>query len=332
MDKASQRSPDAKQVENIVLMEDISSSEHFVRAGEEPRKVLAGIDLLIKRGQTWGINAGSLFEIKLLLEIMANIRPYDSGRCVLIERGMLRHKRIILQHVFYIGSSDMLYINMNVLEFLVFSMSKLKSNRLELQEEIFEFVISAGLGSISLSPVRMLTREERAVVTLLAAAHSDSMTIVLNLPEYDFDELLTSAIAKISGYVRDRGKTLIIGTQNSLLIEKACSHTAYIADGGLIFRGTVDQLRSDYDKIVIVIRDKNVYSLLDKLAALLPGYTLSIKNGVLIISNCGKEESDPGYIYKKIAEADFAPDYMEINRKTVQNAYEELVFQHDLQK
>jgi ABC-2 type transport system ATP-binding protein len=332
MDNASKQRTGTNPVENIVFMKNISSGEHYLREGKEPQRVLDNIDLLVKRAELWGISGRSRFEIKLLLEIMANIRPYDNGRCVLIERGMPRHKRIILQHVFYIGSSEMLYNNMNVLEFLMFAMSKFKTDKVELQDQIFEFIIDTGLGGISLTPNKLLTREEKAVVTLITAAYSDSMMIVFNLPEYEFDEVLTGAITKIASFIQSKGKTLILGTQNCFLIEKACSHTAYIADGKIIYQGSVESLRLNFDKVVVIIRDKNISPMMEKLAILLPGCKLSIKDDSLLISNCGKEVSDPGYICKKILEADFLPDQMEIHPKTVQNAYEELVFQHDLQK
>lgn len=320
------------QVENIVFMEDISSGEYFLRENEEPRRVLEDIDLLIKKGEAWGISGKSGFEIKLLLEIMANIRPYDTGRCILIERGMVRNKRIILRHVFYIGNSGMVYNNMNVLEFLMFAMNKFKGSRAELQERIFEFLIASGLDYIALTPNRLLTREEKAVVTLVAAAYSDSIMIVFNFPGYEFDEVLIEAIAKISMFIRDRGKSLIIGTQNSLLIEKACTHTAFIADGRIIYRGTVENLRLNFDKIVVIIRDKDIDTMMEQLAPLFSDCVLSIKDDSLLISSYGEEACDPGHIYKKIAEAGFTPGYMEINPKTVGNAYEEIVLGHDLQK
>jgi len=226
----------------------------------------------------------------------------------------------------------MIYNNMNVLEFLMFSMSKSNTNQVELQEQIFEFIIDIGLGELSLTPNKMLTKEEKAVITLITAAYSDSMMIIFNLPEYEFNEVLTGAIAKISCFIMHKGKTLILGTQSCLLIEKACSHTAYIADGGIIYQGSVENLRSRYDKVVVIIRDKSIYHMMDKLAVLLPNHKLSIRNDSLLISNYGKEEDNAGYIYEKIIETDFIPGYMETNIKNVQNAYEEIVLQYDLQK
>ncbi|WP_139024306.1 hypothetical protein [Desulfosporosinus sp. OT] len=316
--------------ERVVVMEGLSSVEHFLVGEERPRRVLDDITLLIKRAEAWGINGTSLFEIKLLLEIMANIRPYDRGKCVLIERGMMRLKRVILKHVFYIGSPNMLYNNMNVLEFLMFATARFKINRVVLQEQIFELIISIGLGHLSLMPNQMLTKEEKAVITLIAAAYSDSLMIVFNFPEYVWDEVLINAIAKITSFIRERGKTLMLATQNCLLIEKACSHAAIMKDGRLIYSGTVENFRLKFDRVEVIIQDKAAHAMTEKLALLLPDYKLDSKDESLLISSKDSEASDHGAIYKKIVESGFTPDSMEINPKTVQNAYEELMRQDDL--
>jgi len=317
--------------EHVVFMEKVASAEHIVYPGKEPRRVLKDISLLIRRGQVWGFSGSSLLEIKLLLKIIANIRPYAEGRCVLVEWGMPRHKRVILNHVFYIGSSDMIYNNMNVLEFLMFVTAKSKTDKVELQGEIFEFLIEIGLGPISLSQNRLLTREEKAVILLLAAAYSNSLIIVFNLPEYDFAEILAVAIGKIAARIARQDKTLIIGTANCLVIEKACSHTGILADGNLIYSGTVDSFRQTFDLVEVIIRDKNITAMLDRLAPLLPGHKLTVKDDSLLISRSSSAESDPGTIYRQIVALGWIPEHLEVNPKTVQNAYEELMLQHDLQ-
>lgn len=320
------------QFENVVLMENVSSCEYFLLDDNEKRPVLEGIDLLVRKGEAWGITGRSSYEIKLLLEIMANIRPYEKGRCVLIERGMLRRKRLILKHVFYICTSEMLYNNMNVLEFLVFAMKKLSRNTVELQHQLFEFIIDIGLGYLSLTLNKVLTKEERAVVTLIAAAYSDSAMIVFNFPDYDFNDVLVDAISKIALFAREKGKSLILGTKNSRLIEKACSHTAVIADGKIIFKGDVREFCVKYDNIAVVIRDKNLEYLQDVLLPLLAGHKLTIKDGSLLISTEDSRPDSPAYIFSKISEAGIFPEYMHINPKTVSNALEEIFARYDLQK
>ncbi len=315
---------------NTVLhMEELSSLEHYSQ-GKELQRVLQDINLRMKMSESWGIYGQSAFEIKLLLEIMANIKPYHDGKCVLVERGMMRNKRVILDHVFYIGTTAMLYNNMNVLEYLMFATAKQKIKLVYRQEEIFELLISLGLGPISLSPIAYLTPEERAVITLVAAAYSDSIMIVFNFPEYKFDDVLSNAMAKIADRIVKKGKTLILGSRDCQLIERACSHTAYLAKGRIIYQGTVKDLRRNYDKVLFIIRDKNISQIKERLAILLPQHKLSIVGDRLLVSDYRDMGPEVPSIYKKIIEAGLAPQQVKINLKTVENAYGEVAKQYDL--
>lgn len=334
MKRVKRKRPESEfdRVETVLFMEGIFSREHFYTQGQKPCRVLKDIDLIFRRPESWAVYGRSFYEIKLLLEIMANIKPYHDGKCVLVERGMMRNKRVILEHVFYIGAPTMLYDNMNVLEYLMFATARKGFSPVYRQAQLLELLIDIGLGHISLTAIKRLSREEKAVVTLAAAACSESVMIVFNLPEYVFGEALAGAIVKISGLLMKRGKTFILGSRDPLLIEKACSHAAYVAEGRIIYRGTVEKLCARYDRVLLVIRDRELHRMAEQLSPILPRHKLSIAGDSLLISDSGDESSDPHYVYKKIIEQGFAPQHVGINPKTVQNALEELERQYDLQK
>ena len=319
-------------VREVARLRNLSSMEYFLCKEREHCRVLRDINLLVSVAQTWGITGRSIFEIRLLLEIIAGIKPYDGGKCVLAGRGMLKRKRTILPHVFYIGNSDMLYGNMNVLEYLMFAMDRKRTvSRVELQEQLLEFVVAAGMGHIMLTPVKELSKEEKAVVTLMAAVHSGSLLTVLNLPEYEFDPTLTKAIGFLSDIIQKGGRSLIMGTEDCYLIEKACSHTACITGGELLYSGTVENLRHTYDPVEVILTDKNIDYMLERLTPLLPGFRLTVRDGCLLIGGGSLRDGGSGYIYRKLAEAGVLPEHVQINPKTVCNAYEELFLQYDLQ-
>ncbi len=319
-----------KSIVDIVHMERLTSEEYIFRDDQKPVRILEDVSLHIKRGEVWSISGLTSPEIRLLLEIMANIRPYHSGRCILAERGMMRHKRIILKHVFYIGDTEMLYENMTVLEYLIFAAHYRKSSELLLQDELLEFIIAAGLGRISLTPIKLLTAEEKAVVTLIAAVYSESLLIVFNFPELAFDDALSGAIRRISDIVRGSEKALVIGTNSYSLTEAACSHTAFLAGGRIIYSGSVEDLRFGYDPVELIVRGNNLSELAERLSPMLPGYALQFSDNSLLILN--RSGSDPeGFVHKKIIESGILPESIEINPKTVQNAYRELLRQNDLQ-
>jgi len=326
----------ADQIQQVVLMEKLSSMEYWQREEGELKQVLQDISLKINKNEIWGIIGTSQFEIKLLLEIMANIRAYDSGRCVLLERGMMRSKRVILSHVFYIGNADMLYNTMNVLEYLMLATAKWKMDVVEKQEQLFETIIDVGLGHISLTTIGLLNREEKAVVALLAAAYSLAQIIVFNLPNYEFDESLIEAISRIAQLIKKRGKTLIIGTTICPLIEKACTHVGVVAEGRIIYQGRVEDFHYQYDKVEVIIRDKELKKVKEILQEVLPEHKLVLEQTALLIKESSliqsDEEKDKALtrIYEKVIEAGYIPEIIEKNRKRVEYALEELVRQYDL--
>ncbi|MDP4109007.1 MAG: hypothetical protein Q8878_03150 [Bacillota bacterium] len=322
----------AKTYENVVYIENLSSNEYFQKNGEEAAPVLRDISLSVKKGQCWGINGDSLFSIKILLEIISNIRPYKDGKCSLLEMGMMRSKRVILPHVFYIGSPGMVYNNMNVLEFLMFATANSKTDKVLQQEQIFESLINIGLKKISMSPVRSLTKEQKAVIILLTAAYSSSDFAVFNLPEYSFDDALTGAMSKIAKFMSKKGKTLLIGTQSPDLIETVCTHTAYIVNGVSAYTGTVGEFKKKYDRIMMKISDKNAADLAKKLCTMLPEYDFSVDEDIITVRNYSEEEDNVRLVYEKIAETGFAPEKVKLNPKRVKYACEEIKRQYDLQK
>ncbi len=319
---------DSRLVQTMVSMAGVSSAEGIVREGGEPRRVLSDITLRVERAQSWGITARTAYEIRLLLEIIGNIRPYDGGKCVLAERGMLRRKRVIQPHVFYIGGTDMLYGSMNVLEFLMFATARLREEKLSMQENLFEFLIAIGLSDISLTAVKWLSAEEKAVVTLIAAAYSASAMIVFNLPEAAFDARLRSAIAQTATLIMRRGKALILGTLDCALIDEACTHTAFIADGRMLYQGTAEALKQEYDRCVLILDDADIEDLRRKLDAVLDGSGLSAKDGCLRVT--ASDDAQTPALYRRIAEAGVLPHAIRMHEKTVNYAYEELVRRHDL--
>ena len=319
-----------KEIRNLVRIAELKSAEHFVREGAEMRRVLDGVYLRVDRGQVWGVTARTGYEVRLLLEVMGNITPYEDGKCVLAERGMMRRKRVILPHVFYIGDADMLYGNMNVLEYLCFATERQgRDDRLRMQEELFERLINFGLGHVSLTGIRWLTDEERAVVALLAAAHSDCLLIVFNLPQWRFDERLQAAIAKTAELIAVHGKALVLGTLDRGLIQRTCSHTAMLADGQILYQGRTDWLRRYFDKVAVIIEDENIEGMREKLVSILGGCELEEKEGRLLVMVHGGEVT-PLEIYQRVAAAGLVPRCMRVNEKTVGNAYEELMRRNDL--
>jgi len=316
----------------VVFLDRVSSIEYYLQIGYEPEQVLRSINLEIKKGEFWAITGKSKYELKLLLEIIANLKPYHSGKCVLAERGMMRHKRAILPHVFYIGSTSMIYNNMNVLEFLMFVTANKNFDVVSQQERIFEQLISFGLGNVSLTPISTLTAEYKALVLLLVGTYSSSQLIILNIPNLVFDTVQKNAYIKISEYLRSLERTLVISILNPDVIDDIFDHTAVLHDGKLIYKGTTDELKQKYDKNVLTIEDHNIDDIKDRFCQLFPDYDYEIKDEILTVHNQNPDNDNSKSLYDKIIAAGYSADKVKINPKTAKNACEEILKLYDLQK
>lgn len=314
-------------------MQKLFSNEMVIADDEFPRPVLHDINLEIMKGEVWGVSGRSVLEIKLLLEIIANIKPYKDGRCVLLERGMMRLKRIILPHVFYIGTSSMIYNNMTVLEFLMFATGHKTFDVIRQQERIFEQLIALRLGNISLTPISTLTPEYKVLVLLLTAYYSSSQLIVLNIPDLNFSEEHIAPLRHIAQLIQNEDKTLIFSSLDDQLIEKIGTHTVVLVNGTVAYSGEIRQFCETYDRVVLIVTDYHADQLLSVLQSQLPQFDYSIgTDNCLIIKDYESSKPNLQQLYQKIAEAGFAPVRVLINRKNYKNACEEIIRRYDIQK
>ena len=316
-----------------VLMENLTSAEHAVRGDNPPQRILKDISLKMTAGEVWSVSAPKAFEIRLLLEIMGNIRPYESGRCVLVERGMIRRKRRLLRHVFYVGATDMFYGTMTALEHLMlfFPHAPTALGRLNAQACLLEELLAHELGHIALTRIDRLASADKIALALFAATMSDSALVIVNLPEIPPEDRLLPAFSALSRTLRKGGKTLVLGTRDPNLIDAACTHSAFLAGGKILYQGKTETLLNTLDPVLLTLRGTGLDALEARLSPLPPGYSFQRAEDPLHILCRPPEKGDLEMLYKMIAETGIVPTAVEVHRKNAANAFKELLKQHDLQ-
>ncbi|MFR6316291.1 MAG: hypothetical protein ACLUOD_09220 [[Clostridium] innocuum] len=65
----------AKKRAQCVLMEHVGSMEYYQSPQQDPKQVFSDINFEALEGEVWAILGTSAFEVRLLLEIIANARP-----------------------------------------------------------------------------------------------------------------------------------------------------------------------------------------------------------------------------------------------------------------
>ncbi|MFA5586863.1 MAG: hypothetical protein WDA02_10170 [Saccharofermentanales bacterium] len=305
--------------ETVLRLEDLSSREYYALDEGEIQPVLEDLSLSVKRGEIWTFYSKPPYTLQVLLEIMGNMRPAVIGSCFLMEEEISGDRKI-MDNLFYIGNTDMLYPYMNVLEALMFTCPREGQGALTRQDHFFETLIELGLGHLSLTPVRRLTREEKALVLLLAASYDKSPLVIFNLPDYVFNEDLMEIVGALASRIVEDKRSLILGSTDPNLVESVSTHTAYIDQGSLCYQGTLEELRQTYDRTLVAIEDGNLEAIHEKLALLFPEHLLTLEEEKLILSDPDQRASDPYAIQQEIISAGITPQVIAINRKSVKHA------------
>ena len=83
--------------EYIIFTNKLYSCEYYANVQNPAlpiKHVLEDINFTACQGQLWSILGSSIFEIKLLLEIMANARTYEKGKLMIAGFDTTKKKRI----------------------------------------------------------------------------------------------------------------------------------------------------------------------------------------------------------------------------------------------
>lgn len=313
-----------------VLLDHVCSMEYYkVGEDEEPKQVLTDICLEINKGEIWSLIGGSAFELRLLLEIIANARPYQNGKCVLDQRGMMRKKRVILPHVYYIGSTNMLFDNMNVLEYLMFITAKQKGDVVERQKAILQNLLDHEMGYIALSAIHDLSPDERVVVTLMAAMYTESTIIVLNLARLTYSEKSLIALKRICETIKEQERTLIFSAFDYQMVEQLSTHIAVLKDGHLIFKGITQAFINTWDHLSIVIEDERTEELTNILQEAFANIDLHVKENRVEIWDPAHDLILYDKVFNILNDKKLYPYKIYQHTNCVENAWEEIKL-HDL--
>lgn len=330
------RSPGS--IEQILELKDIYSRQYFRPRDGSMVPVLSGVNLSIKKGETWAVATRVHLTSSILLAIIGNTIPYDTGDAKITEQNMPRRKRMMLRDVFYIGTSDMLYEDMNVLEFLSFATQHADRlsdlNAAESQKSILNFLIEAGLGYISLSRISYLSEEEKALILMICAYYSNNSFIILNLGDLRMEAGLADSFAYIVDAYKASQQAFIFPALNNEKMLNCASHITVLSHGKTIFQGPVDELKMKYDKIAFILTARHPKFAAKALVTLLPDYQVDLHEDKILLRNKHSNEAPDDmkiqYLYAQMREAELWIEQVHVNTKSISNAVKEAMHIHDL--
>ena len=318
---------------SALLMENIYSNEYYENL-QNPlsnQQVLKDINFIAEKGECWSIFGSSIFELRLLLEIMANAKPFSNGRLLIGGLDTTQKNGTVLPYLFYIGSTNMAFGNMNMLEYLMFITSNSKKDAVSRQDYLLNFLVDAGLGYICLTPISMLTPQEKSLVILTAAVLSDSKLLVMNLPRLLYEQKEIDSIIKLTSKLRYLEKTLIFNTECPELAQAISTHFCYLYKGEIIYRNCLRNFLKEFDRVIYLLGADNMDYMIQTLKTALPQFEYKIAdNCIQVIDNTFSFE--PGAkLFSALGSFGLKPTFVYKKNKNIKNAIEEMMRLHDIQ-
>lgn len=327
MSKRSGNTWDAPNPERyIVQMKNLTSTEVYKYPSGEQVPVLRDNTLDVCRGESWAVVGREAFEIEMLLQIMGCVRPYGSGSCRLVERGMMRKKRRVLPHVFFVGSSGMAVPNMNVLEYLMFATSYTRIPAKKRQTAFLQIMLECECYGWCMAPVKALSPQERAVLSLFAASFSSALLFIFPYFHTETTPELRRLLRFIAQFIAHNRCALVMGVCDPTLAEEVCTHAAFLLDGTLRQRGTISEIKREWDKRDFVIATSDGLQLAERIHRSLSGCQVRARRREVEVYHIGDTEVSQAELLSAVE--DIPVKSIRKSEKTLENAFTEA--QYDL--
>jgi ABC-2 type transport system ATP-binding protein len=200
--------------------------------GTVVRRALDGISFTVAGGQRFALLGDDSFDLKLLTEIIGNIKPYESGRCSLVGLGMMREKQRILQHVYYVNDQARMYPHMQGISYLSFASRRVVKDAVDRQLMWLDRLMAFGLDRLCFTYVRNMTPAERALMLILPALDISAPLLLLDLSHIPVPPELTGAFARLFRHLTDEaGKTIVFSTADAAFADACATHAALLVAG-----------------------------------------------------------------------------------------------------
>jgi len=313
-----------------IVVHELTSSEHYKKTEDSKELIpfLNKISFVIEKKDIVGISADNKTELKILIEILGNMRSHLKGVIRLTDLGIRSTKRLVLEKIFFIDSNKILYEDMTLLEQLMFVANilhgKTKANPADLQKSILDLIHSCSLDEYVVTPLKQLSDGLRMVISILVGLMSDSEKIIINAIDYEFSQDEILKLCKIFKYFRKQNKTIILATMQSKMIGMCCNHVLYVNDGQLKVDCTIDELYKKWDKVVCSIKTDEIIELDQLIKNNFKGIITSVVDGILYVKDYSDNAIISDDIYYLARKNNIKISFIRFNSGRVENAFNEI--------
>ena len=148
----------------------------------------------------------------------------------------------VKKHIGYLPENNPLYLDMPVIDYLMFAAELQGVDKTKIPERIAEMIRVCGIKSEKHKKIRELSKGYRQRVGLAQSMIHDPEVLILDEPTTGLDP---NQIVEIRELIRKIGreKTVILSSHILAEVEAACDRILIINKGKIVANGTPDQLR-----------------------------------------------------------------------------------------
>ncbi len=152
------------------------------------------------------------------------------------------HGDELKRHIGYLPENNPLYLDMPVIDYLLFCGSLQGMSRTDLRRRLKEMIAVCGLNAEKHKKIGELSKGYRQRVGLAQAMIHDPEILVLDEPTTGLDP---NQIVEIRNLIRELGKekTVVLSTHILPEVEATCDRILIINNGKIVANGTADSLR-----------------------------------------------------------------------------------------
>lgn len=214
-------------------------------------KAIAGLDLAVPRGATYGLlgpnGAGKTTAIRMLLRIIAP----DAGELRLFGSPV---SQATLDRVGYLPEERGLYRRMRVRRLLAF-FAELKGIPARVSRpRIDEWLERMGLADRGDARLQELSKGNQQKIQFISAILHDPEIVILDEPFSGLDVINQQVMREIVTDLKRRERTIIFCTHMIGQAEKICDHVCILSRGEKVVDGPLDEVKRRHDDGAIAVR------------------------------------------------------------------------------
>lgn len=178
-----------------------------------------------------------------LLKILAGLLKSDSGDYLINED---RFKPKHLQSIGYLPEEKGLYPNATVLEMIIYVAGLRGISKYDARVEAIRFLDRFQIIETSKLRINQLERQDQQKIEIIAALIHKPDIIIFDEPFKGLDFNNQNIVWNVLDSLRQKGKTIILGSHNLELIQSLCNKIILMYEGQIVLSGDAKHILYNY--------------------------------------------------------------------------------------